>query len=86
MLNICFTPTAWEDYQYWQKQDKKTLKRINQLLQECAKTPFEGTGKPEKLKHNLSGLWSRRIDSTHRLVYTVETDKLWILQLRYHYS
>lgn len=86
MLNICFTPTAWEDYLYWQQQDKKTLKRINKLLKECAKTPFEGTGKPEKLKHNLSGLWSRRIDSTHRLVYTVDENKLWVLQLRYHYS
>lgn len=85
MLNICFTPTAWEDLCYWQQQDRKTLKRIIKLLNECAKNPFEGTGKPEALKHNLSGCWSRRIDSTNRLVYSVDDSNLWVLQLRYHY-
>jgi toxin YoeB len=85
MLNICFTPTAWEDFCYWQKQDRKTLKRIIKLLNECAKTPFEGTGKPEALKHNLTGYWSRRIDSANRIVYCVDGKTLWVIQLRYHY-
>ena len=85
MLEVSFTPNAWEDYQYWLTQDKKTLKRINSLIKECLKTPFEGTGKPEPLKHLLSGCWSRRIDKSNRMVYLVENGKLRILQLRKHY-
>jgi toxin YoeB len=85
MLNICFTPTAWEDYCYWQTQDKKTFKRINKLIEECTRNPFEGTGKPEKLRNNLSGFWSRKIDSANRLVYCVKENDLWIIQARYHY-
>jgi toxin YoeB len=85
MLNICFTPASWDDYRYWQTQDRKTFKRINKLLKESANTPFTGTGKPEKLRHNLSGYWSRRIDSANRMVYHVNGSELWIIQLRYHY-
>jgi len=85
MLAVEFAPLAWEDFQYWQTQDKKTLKRIFKLIDECASTPFEGTGKPEPLKHNLSGYWSRRIDDCNRMVYTVESGALKIIQLRYHY-
>lgn len=85
MLNICITPTAWEDYCYWQGQDRKTFNRINKLLAETARTPFVGTGKPEKLKHGLSDFWSRRIDSCNRLVYHVDGANLWIIQLRNHY-
>lgn len=85
MLAIEFSPHAWEDFQYWQKQDKRTLKRIFRLINESAKNPFEGVGKPEALKHSLSGLWSRRIDDSNRMVYMVDGDTLKILQLRYHY-
>ena len=85
MLEVSFTPNAWEDYQYWLTQDKKTLKRINFLIKECLKTPFEGTGKPEPLKHLLGGCWSRRIDKFNRMVYLVENGKVQILQLRKHY-
>ena len=85
MLNICFTPEAWEDLVYWQTQDKKTYKRIFKLIEECARDPFSGTGKPEQLRFALSGCWSRRIDLTNRLVYKVQDENLWILQVRYHY-
>ncbi len=74
---------AWDDYIHWQQQDKKMLKKINSLIKECQHTPFEGTGKPEKLKENLSG--SRRITLEHRLVYRVDTNKLVIAQCRKHY-
>ncbi|MDD5698114.1 MAG: Txe/YoeB family addiction module toxin [Victivallaceae bacterium] len=85
MLNICFTPEAWEDFNYWQTQDKKTYKRIIKLIAECARDPFTGTGKPEPLRFALTGCWSRRIDLTNRFVYKVQDNTLWILQLRYHY-
>ncbi|WP_151816238.1 Txe/YoeB family addiction module toxin [Acinetobacter soli] len=78
--------SAWEDYLYWQTQDKKTLKRINNLILECLRTPFEGTGKPEPLKTNLTGFWSRRIDEKHRLVYTASDERLTIIQCRFHYD
>lgn len=84
-MKLLFTPGAWEDYLYWQKTDKKKLKRINSLIKDIQRTPFSGTGKPEALKHNLKGWWSRRIDITHRLVYRVDDDILVILQCRYHY-
>ncbi len=76
---------AWEDYLYWQQNDKSTLKKINGLIKESLRTPFAGTGKPEALKENLKGFWSRRINLEHRLVYKVEDDAIYILQCRYHY-
>ena len=85
-LTLTWTLTAWEDYEYWQGQDKETLKRINSLIKDCLRHPFEGIGKPEPLKENLSGFWSRRIDDTHRLVYCVEGQVLEIIACRYHYA
>jgi toxin YoeB len=76
---------AWEDYLYWQKNDKSILKKTNALIKESMRTPFEGTGKPEALKENLAGFWSRRINLEHRLVYKVEDEAIFILQCRYHY-
>jgi toxin YoeB len=84
-MKIIFLSTGWEDYLFWQQNDRKTLKKINELIKESIRTPFEGTGKPEPLKHVLSGWWSRRINLEHRLVYRVEDDSLYILQCRYHY-
>ncbi|BCL73759.1 hypothetical protein TUMSATVNIG1_57440 (plasmid) [Vibrio nigripulchritudo] len=84
-MNLLFTSHAWEDYQYWQSQDKKTLKRINKLIKDAQRTPDNGIGKPERLKGNLSGCWSRRIDSEHRMVYLFNEDTLTIIALRYHY-
>jgi toxin YoeB len=85
MRNIHFTVEAWSDYLYWQGQDKKTLKRINQLVESARRTPFEGIGKPEPLKENLSGFWSRRIDDANRLVYAVNDTEIIIISCRYHY-
>jgi toxin YoeB len=82
---LTFTPDAWEDYLYWQSQDKKTLKRINQLVRDILREPFDGIGKPEPLRENLAGYWSRRIDDTHRLVYAVEAHAILIIACRYHY-
>ena len=76
---------AWDDYLYWQQSDRKILRRINELIKETMRHPFEGTGKPEHLKHALSGYWSRRITDEHRFVYKIEEDALQIAQLRYHY-
>ena len=84
-MKIIFSSLAWEDYLYWQETDKRTLKRINRLIQEIQRNPFSGMGKPEPLKHALSGWWSRRIDDQHRLVYKVKDDRLLIAQFRYHY-
>lgn len=84
-LNVMWTAEAWDQYVYWQGQDKKTLKRINQLVREIQRTPFEGIGKPEPLKANLTGLWSRRIDDVNRLVYGVTSTQLNIVSCRYHY-
>jgi len=85
VLNIMWTAEAWDDYIYWQGQDKKTLKRINQLVKVIQRTPFEGIGKPEPLKANLTGLWSRRIDDTNRLVYEIASVQVNIASCRYHY-
>ena len=82
---LAWTDEAWEDYIYWQNQDKKTLKRINKLIKATKSLPFEGIGKPEPLKENLSGFWSRRIDDTNRLVYAVDDNYLTIISCRYHY-
>ena len=76
---------AWEDYLFWQQTNKKILRRINELVKQCQRTPFDGIGKPEPLKGNLMGWWSRRIDQEHRLVYKPENNKLYILQCRKHY-
>jgi toxin YoeB len=84
-VKLVFSETAWSDYLHWQRQDRKTLERINGLIRECLRTPFEGRGKPEPLRGELSGWWSRRIDLEHRLVYRVEGDALLIAQCRYHY-
>lgn len=85
MRDLPWGNKAWQDYLYWQQQDKKTLKRINKLIQNTLVTPFEGIGKPEPLKENLSGYWSRRIDETHRLVYRVDDKYIKIISCRYHY-
>ena len=85
MRNTLFTPDALEDYIYWQTQDKKTLKRINELIKSAVRTPFEGIGKPEGLKEYLSGIWSRRIDDKNRLVYEVSDAEISIISCRYHY-
>ena len=82
---LCWTQAAWSDYLYWQAQDKKTLKRINKLISESRKSPFKGIGKPEPLKGNLTGFWSRRIDESNRLVYAVEKSKITVISCRYHY-
>lgn len=84
-MKLVFAEKAWEDYLYWQKTDKKLLKRINTLIKNITREPFEGIGKPEPLKHALSGYWSRRINDEHRIVYKVQDDSLLIAQLRFHY-
>jgi toxin YoeB len=80
-----FSDYAWDDYLFWQKTDKKVLRRINTLIKETKRNPFEGVGKPESLKHALSGYWSRRITDEHRFVYKVSENEIHIAQLRYHY-
>ena len=84
-MRLVFAEKAWEDYLYWQRTDKKILKRINALIKDITREPFEGIGKPEPLKHALSGYWSRRINDEHRMVYKVQDNSLLIAQLRYHY-
>ena len=83
---LAWVDDAWDDYLYWQGQDQKTLKRINKLITETIRDPFEGIGKPEPLKENLVGFWSRRIDDNNRLVYAVDDEYLTIIACRYHYS
>ena len=82
---LAWTDEAWSDYVYWQGQDRKTIKRINKLISDTKRSPFEGIGKPEPLKENLSGFWSRRVDETNRLVYAVSGSHLTIISCRYHY-
>ena len=77
-MKLIFSEHAWDDYIYWQKADKKTLKRINQLIREIQRTPYEGIGKPEPLKHGLSSYWSRRITDEHRIVYKIDDDSVFI--------
>ena len=84
-MNVSFTENGWKDYLEWQKNDKKTVKRINDLIKDISRSPFEGIGKPELLKYELSGKWSRRITDEHRLVYQVENDRIIIFTCKYHY-
>lgn len=84
-MNKFFTDESWADYVFWQENDKRFIKRINELIKEIERIPFTGIGKPEPLKHHLSGYWSRRINEEHRLIYRVEQDRMIILSCRYHY-
>ena len=84
-MKILFTEQAWADYLYWQKVDKKTLRRVNELIKATQRSPFEGVGKPEPLRHQLQGYWSRRITDEHRLVYEVNENELHIVSCRFHY-
>jgi toxin YoeB len=84
-MNIQFTPEAWEDYLYWQLTDKKILKRINELLKDAMRDPMSGKGKPEPLRYELQGCWSRRIDQEHRVVYQADEKTLRVISVRFHY-
>ncbi|GAA2203462.1 Txe/YoeB family addiction module toxin [Sinomonas flava] len=84
-MKVLFTENGWADYRFWQDTDRATLKRVNRLIEECLRTPFAGIGKPEALKHQLAGYWSRRITDEHRLVYTVDDGQLVIIAVRHHY-
>jgi toxin YoeB len=84
-VKIIFSEHAWEEYLFWQSTDRKILLRINSLIRDIQRSPFDGIGKPERLKHALAGYWSRRITDEHRIVYKVERDSLLIAQLRFHY-
>lgn len=84
-MKLIFSETAWEDYLYWQRIDRKMLQRINELIQVISRTPFEGIGKPEPLKYSFKGYWSRRINDEHRLVYKVQDNAILIAQCKYHY-
>ena len=85
-MRVVFTPHGWDDYTHWQTTDRSILKRINRLIDDARRDPFAGIGKPEQLRHALSGTWSRRITEEHRLVYLVDGDDLVILQARFHYK
>lgn len=85
-MKFVFTELSWEDYLYWQKNDKQKMKRINELLKDIYRTPFEGIRKPEPLKFNYAGLWSRRIDEEHRLIFRVIDDEVQIVKCRFHYD
>ena len=85
-MKLTFSGKAWDNYLYWQKTDRAMLKRVNILIKDIQRDPFDGIGKPESLRHGLSGYWSRRINDEHRLVYKVAGDQLFIAQLRYHYE
>lgn len=84
-MKLVFAEKAWEDYLYWQRTDRKAVKRVNALIKDVVRDPFEGIGKPEPLKHALSGYWSRRINEVDRLIYKIDGDSILIAQLRYHY-
>ena len=85
MRHISFHADAWQDYLYWYQTNKSTFKKINELIRDTQRSPFAGLGKPEALKHDLQGYWSRRINREHRLIYRIESDTLFILSCRYHY-
>ena len=84
-MRLIFADAAWDDYLYWQQQDRRVVERINNLIKEAQREPFAGIGKPEPLKHALAGYWSRRITDEHRMVYKIDGDSMLIAQLRYHY-
>ena len=85
-MRLAWEPRGWDDYLYWQQADKAVLRKINELLRDCLRTPFAGKGKPEPLRHEFSGFWSRRITDEHRLIYLVEKEQIVIAQCRYHYQ
>jgi toxin YoeB len=85
-MNVSFTEESWADYLYWQSTDKRVLHKINELIKVIQRTPFEGIGKPEPLRHQLKGFWSRRIDLAHRLVYEVRQSEIVVISCRYHYE
>lgn len=86
-MKLCFVDESWEDYLYWQKTDKKMLSRINRLIKDIVRSPYEGIGKPEALKHKYRGFWSRRINEEHRLIYRVnDNEEIWIIKCRFHYD
>ena len=85
-MRIVFSKNAWEDYTSWLRDDKKNLNKINKLIKDIQRTPFEGKGKPEPLKYDLAGYWSRRINQEHRLVYSIQADEIRIISCRYHYD
>jgi len=85
-MELVWQTNAWEDYCHWQKQDKKILERVNELIKDCLRSPYKGIGKPEPLKGNYAGCWSRRITQEHRLIYKMNERRLHILQCRYHYD
>ena len=85
-MKLAFTPLAWDQYLWWQQNDRQKLRQLNRLLLDCLRNGTEGIGTPERLKHNLEGLWSRRIDQEHRLVYGVEDDQILVYQCRFHYD
>ncbi len=85
-MNVIFSKSSFEDYVEWQKEDRKIFNKINALIKEISRTPFKGKGKPEPLKNELSGYWSRRIDKEHRLVYRVDKENIYIISCRYHYE
>jgi toxin YoeB len=84
-MKITFLEEAWEDYLYWQKVDKNMVKRINSLIKDALRSPFNGIGKPEPLKFDMAGSWARRIDEEHRFIYKIQEDRFIIIQCRYHY-
>jgi toxin YoeB len=85
-MKLSFVDESWEDYLYWQKTDKKMLLKINKLIKEILRSPYEGIGKPEPLKHKYRGYWSRRIDAEHRLIYRIFDQEIWIVKCRFHYD
>ena len=85
-MKLCFVDESWEDYHYWQKTNKKMLHKINKLIKDISRSPYDGIGKPEALKYKYRGLWSRRIDGEHRLIYKVKEEEIWIVKCRFHYD
>ncbi|KYJ86213.1 Txe/YoeB family addiction module toxin [Sulfurovum riftiae] len=85
-MRLIWSETSWEDYLYWQSHDKKVLKKVNTLIKDIKREPFDGLGKPEPLRYELAGCWSRRITDEHRLVYEVEEESIYIVSCRFHYS
>ena len=85
-MKICFVDESWEDYLYWQENDRRMLNRINKIIKDIMRSPYQGLGKPEALKHQYRGFWSRRIDHEHRLIYRIEKEELWIVKCRFHYD